>query len=194
MMQKKWFQNCIKNKNLVEQIKNIKLIVTDIDGALTNGQIFIGENKQNMGKNFSTQDGFIIDRILQNNLLSIAFLSGRNDNSAKIRANMLGIKNDMCHLGFCGSKIEKLIEIQKNNNLTKEETLYFGDDFLDFELKPYVGLFVCPSNTPFYFQEHADIQVPIDGGNSAFRLLLDLILFAQEKHPFAKKYIENALK
>ena len=191
-LEKNWFKNCLENKDLLEKIKKIKLIITDVDGALTDGQVLIQQDY--ISKSFSVQDGFIIDRTLKNNLLNIAFLSGRKDEVTKKRAHMLGVPDDMCFIGFCGSKVEKLNEILKTKNLTKEQTLYFGDDFLDIELKPHVSLLACPTNTPFYFQQEADILVPRDGGNHTFRLLLDLILYVQKKHPFAQKFIEKALK
>ena len=78
-------------------------------------------------------------------------------------------------------------------NITSEETLHFGDDFLDLEIKPHVGIFAAPQNAPFYIQHAADIVVPKDGAHSAFRLLLDVILYVQGNH-FAQKFIEEAIK
>ncbi|MBD3231671.1 hypothetical protein GF322_03335 [Candidatus Dependentiae bacterium] len=189
---KNWFLQCLKNNDLIKKIKNIKLIICDIDGALTDAQIYLSPDF--LCKAFSVQDGFIIDRSLKKNILDFAFLSGRNDEVTKIRAKQLGIPEDMCYIGFCVSKIEKVKEIQKKKKLSSIETLHFGDDFLDFEVKSNINLFVCPSNTPFYLQEKADLIVPRSGGNSPLRLLLDLILYVQEKHPFGQNMIAESLK
>lgn len=188
---KNWFKQCLKNDLLVQKLKKIKLIICDIDGALTDSQLYLSPNS--ISKVFSVQDGFIINRTLKNNILDIAFLSGRKDVVTDIRAKQLGIPEDMCFTGFSGSKIEKVKELQEKINVSQNETIHFGDDFLDFEIKPNVGLFVCPSNTPFYFQDKADFVVPRAGGNSPFRILLDLILYVQKKHPFAQELIHDSL-
>ena len=188
---KNWFKQCLKNDLLVQKLKNIKLIICDIDGALTDSQLYLSPDS--ISKVFSVQDGFIINRTLKNNILDIAFLSGRKDVVTDIRAKQLGIPEDMCFTGFSGSKIEKVKELQEKINVSQNETIHFGDDFLDFEIQPHVGLLVCPSNTPFYFQDKADLVVPRDGGDSSFRILLDLILYVQKKHPFAQELVEKSL-
>ncbi|MCK4650850.1 hypothetical protein KAT08_01620 [Candidatus Babeliales bacterium] len=198
--QKEWFKDCLNNKDLVEKIKKIKLIISDVDGALTNGLLYITETtndqenyKELRTKGFSTQDGFATGQITKNKLLLVALLSGRPDQTTKIRAKMLGIPEDLCYIGICKNKPEKVKIMQEKNNISAQETIHFGDDFLDIEIKPHVGLLACPLNTPFYFHNQADILIPLTGENNAFRLLLDLILYIQNKH-FAQKIIEDALK
>ena len=198
---KNWFAQCLSNKDLVKQLKNIKLVLTDIDGCLTNASIAIAEeidangnnSTDNIGKSFSSQDGFITSKITKNNLLSIAFLTGRVDKATQLRAKMVSIPDDMCYIGICNGKKDAVLDVLKKTNINKEEALFFGDDFLDFEIKSYVGFFACPQNTPFYFQECADLIMPKEGGNHAFRLLLDLILYIQGKH-FAQDFIKQSLQ
>ena len=199
---KNWFLESLKNKDLVNKLKKIKLIITDIDGALTDGQLYLFEtNKTQLSlvhttgksKNFSVQDGFAIDQAIKKNHLKVAFLSGRNDETTNIRAKMLGISKEMCFTGICENKIDKVKIIQNKAQATKEETLYFGDDFLDLETKDASNLFSCPQNAPFYIQSEADTIVPRVAGNHVFRLLLDLVLYVQEKH-FAQEFINKALK
>ena len=187
---KNWFRQCLKNDDLLQKLKKIKLIICDVDGALTDTQLYLSPDS--ISKVFSVQDGFIINQTLKSKILDIALLSGRKDIVTNIRAQQLGIPEDMCFTGFCGSKIDKVKEVQEKKKISSQETLHFGDDFLDFEIKPHVGLFVCPCNAPFYFQDKADLVVPRAGGNSPFRLLLDLILYAQKKHPFAQELIKDS--
>jgi len=128
---KNWFINNINNKNLIEKLQKIKVIITDIDGCLTNANLLVTEN--NIGKSFSVQDGFGTSTAIKNKLIDIAFLTGRTDEATKIRAKMLGIPDELCFTGIDQKKIAKIKAIQKLKNITKEETLYFGDDLLDFE-------------------------------------------------------------
>ena len=197
---KTWFKECLNNKELISKIEKIKLVITDIDGCLTDGNVLLSEGSnictmfyKYLAKAFSTQDGFATNKIVKNNLIQIAFLSGRKDKVTIERAKVLGLPKDMCFTGVCGEKINIVKKIQENKNVSIEETLYFGDDFLDFETKPRIGLFACPQNAPFYFQDAADITVPKIGGQHAFRLLLDLVLYVQKKH-FAQEFIENSLR
>jgi len=187
-----WFKSCLKNNNLVDKIKKIKLIITDVDGCLTDGQSFFYEDG-NRSKGFSVQDGFAISQILKTTDLLIAFLSGRKDNSAKLRAQQLGIPNDLYFEGFCNGKKEQTIHIQQSKNISKQETLFFGDDFLDAQCKELVGMFVCPQNALFYIAHQADLIIPQNGDHNVFRTLLDLILFIQEKH-FAQEMITQAIQ
>lgn len=198
---KNWFEKNLKNKNLVEKIKKIKIIITDIDGCLTNGSLMLAESKypnddnysRYIGKSFCVQDGFAINHTIKNNLLLIAFLTGRIDEATKIRAKMLGIPKELCFTGIDQKKIDKVKLIQTQKNITKSQTLYFGDDFLDYETLDAVEIMSTPENSPFYFQDKADLIIPRTGGNSAFRLLLDFILYVQNKH-FAQNFIEKTIK
>lgn len=192
---KTWFKNCLENKELIKKLKKIKLLITDVDGCLTNGNISMINPTGEVAKSFSVIDGFAIDRIIKTSNLLIAFLSGRKDIVTKVRAQKVGIPDDMCFIGD-DARIDKKIKIkliQEKRNILREETLLFGDDFLDIEAKSTAAIFACPKNTPFYFQEQADLIIPLKGGQHTFRLLLDLVLYVQNKH-FAQKYIEESLR
>ena len=198
---KNWFIKNLKNKDQVEKIKNIKIIITDIDGCLTDGNLMLADSRypkdndysRHIAKSFCVQDGYVIAACIKNNLLPIAFLTGRTDEATKIRAKMLGIPDNLCFTGISQKKIEKVKVIQKQNNITKDQTLYFGDDHLDYETIGAVGIMCSPQNSPFYFQEKADLIIPRDGGNGAFRLLLDFVLYVKGKH-FAQDFIEKTIK
>lgn len=198
---KNWFIKNLANKDLVKKIKNIKIIITDIDGCLTDGRLTLADSRypkdndysRHIAKSFCVQDGYAVATCTKNNLLPIAFLTGRTDEATKIRAKMVGIPENLCFTGISQKKIEKVQKIQKQNNISKDQTLYFGDDFLDYETIDAIGLMCSPENSPFYFQEKADLVIPRSGGNGAFRLLLDFVLYVKNKH-FAQNFIEKAIK
>ena len=187
--EREWFKTCLKNNELVSKLKKIKLVISDVDGAQTDGRIYFPEGDGEV-KGFSVQDGFLTAR---SNDLNIAFLSGRESKSTQARALKLGIPNELCKQNYGSGKEPAIKEMQKNTAATKEETLFFGDDVLDLESKPFVSLFAAPENGLFYVTHFADIIVPRKGGHGAFRLLLDLILSVQNKH-LAQKYLQEAVK
>lgn len=186
-----WFSKCLSNKNqLVEKLKKIKLVISDIDGTLTDANIYLPQNSEEL-KGISIQDGFITTKAIQAKVY-IAYLSGRKSSEITKRAAKLGIAAELCAQGI-ENKSEKVIAMQSFANASKEETLIFGDDYLDYEIKDLGSLYVVPSNTPFYLQAAADLVIPKAGGQSPFRLLIDLILYVQEKH-IAQELIKKALE
>ncbi len=189
-MEIKWFKEAVNNQLLVNKLKKIKLIISDVDGSLTDNLLYPHENTEET-KGFSTQDGFAITQAIQLGL-QIALLSGKNGKILQARADTLGIPKANQFWGVNNNKIEYVQKLQKNLNTTKEETLYFGDDTLDIEVKDAISLFVCPLNAIFYIKPLSDIIIPKTGGYGAFRMLLDLTLYVQKKH-FKQSLIDNAL-
>ncbi len=187
-----WFKKCCANKSLVNKLKKIKLIISDVDGTLTDASIYTSEEGEG-GRYFSVQDGYITQPAIQSGL-HIAFVSGKSNLSTLKRGLKLGIPEDMC-IGGAKEKISIAKKLQDKVNVTIDQTMIFGDDFLDANVKvnKAVGLYICPLNTPFYLQNMADLVIPAAGGTYAFRLLLDLMLFLNKKH-FAQALIEKALK
>lgn len=178
---KEWLLSHLKNQELVEKIKKISLIISDIDGCLTDGKVYYSA-QDGIQKNFSIQDGFLMAKCNKEHMPHIALLSGRSDKAAEKRAKVLGIPDDLYYQGIDKNKSSAVIEIQKKVSANKEQTLFFGDDILDLETKSCIGLLASPSNGMFYVHENADIVTPRSGGNGAFRLILDLILYVQNKH------------
>ncbi len=187
-----WFKKCLQNNNLVEKLKKIKLIITDIDGSLTDAKIGYTQEDED-ARYFSIQDGFAIGSAVKHNLLRIAFLSGKNHNSAFLRAQKLGISREDCIEGR-EDKLDMICMLQKKHDITHNETIFFGDDWLDTQVKLQEKnlFFSVPCSAPFYFHHVADLVVPKGGGDHAFRLLLDLVLYVQNKH-FAQEVIDSAL-
>lgn len=188
---KAWFQSCLSNQDLLNKLKKIKLIISDVDGALTNAWVYYSQEGEG-GRYFSTVDGYIVRPALAAGLI-IAFLSGKNNPSTIARGKHLGIPDELLIAGT-GDKRENTNNLLQKQNIQAHQALIFGDDFLDAQVKldNQDIIYACPTNTPFYLQHAADLVVPRAGGHHAFRLLLDLILYIQGKH-IAQDVIERAL-
>ena len=186
-----WFKSIIKDNDLVEKIKAIKLIIVDIDGSLTDGTVECTNNSEGT-RWFSTQDGYGTRKTMQIGI-KIAFVSGKGSESGLYRAKMLGIHEEFCFLGVLDKRIVAT-QLQKTHHITSNELCVYGDDFLDAQIKlsQKEVLFVAPENAPFYIQSAADMTLPLSGGNHAFRLMLDLILYVKKQH-FAQDLIAHAL-
>lgn len=176
-----WFKSVLKDNNLMDRFKKIKLVISDVDGALTNAKVYVAEDGEG-GRNFSTQDGFFVKWMIDHGI-NVVLISGKKNKSTEVRARYIGVPLDQCFMGH----VEKnwiIDEICKKFNLTKEQILVYGDDLPDANMKlaDIVELFICPANAPFYIQSLADLVLPREGGNNAFRLMSDLILYVQGKH------------
>lgn len=190
--EKQWFKECIQNTKLIEKIKKIKLVITDVDGCLTDGSVSYSSDSE-VTKSFSVQDGFIMSKCNKSNMPHLAIITGRTDIAMTKRAQRVGIPKELYHQGEDKDKSHAVTAIQKQLNLTPEETLYFGDDYLDLAVNHTANIFSSPSNALFYVKEKAEIVIPRTGGDGAFRLLLDLLLYVQNKH-FAQQFIQDALQ
>lgn len=177
-----WFKNILSNSKTINQLKKVSLIVTDIDGSLTDGSVDYNEQGE-ADRAYSPQDGYAI-RMATNKGLKIAFLSGNAGGSIISRAKKLQIPENLVILGS-RNKCLAVEQFQSITNIPSEQTLIFGDDIIDAVVKendPKI-FFAMPNNGIFYLKHLADCIIPINAGEqSAFRLLLDLILYVQDKH------------
>ena len=187
-----WFKAELENKERIAKLKNIKLLILDVDGTLTDGFMDYTEDKE-FSRRFSIEDGYAM-ALAQQAALKLVLLSGKSHNSIALRAEKLKIPSD-CVLGGHENKSFYIKQIQERYQISGSETLIFGDDSLDARVKKEIPniFFVTPANAPFYYQAFADLIIPKTGGNHALRLLLDLILFVQEKH-FDQDLINAALQ
>ncbi len=187
-----WFCQTLANQKIVNQLKNIKFIVCDVDGSLTNANVYFSLEGED-GREFSVQDGFAIEKAVKGGLL-ISLMSGKSNKTTMLRGMPLGIPEELCIVGV-KHKPSIVKELAQRYNLKLEQMAIFGDDFLDAQVKLELCdmMFIAPANTPFYLATHADLTLPLPGGKSAFRLFLDLLLFVQGKH-FAQELIQDCMK
>ena len=187
-----WFKTMLSNTDLIARLKKITLIVTDIDGSLTDGTVLYDNNGE-ADRLYSPQDGYVIRMALENDI-QVAFLSGNAGASIISRAKKLGIDPDLTILGSKDKRVS-VATLRSRADATSEQTLVFGDDYLDAAVKeadPTV-VFAMPNNGVFYLKHTADCVVPVNAGrDGALRLLLDLVLYVQGKH-IAQRFIDQAL-
>ena len=189
----KWFKTMLKNDDFVARLKKIKLIITDVDGSLTDSTVLYNEAGE-ADRAYSTQDGYGMRMALDSGL-QISFLSGNAGSSIVSRTKKLQIPENLIILGSKDKRIA-VKTLREAAGATSEQTLVFGDDLLDAAVKeadPAI-IFAMPKNALFYLKHTADCIVPVDAGkNGALRLLIDLVLYAQGKH-LGQQFIDQALR
>ena len=161
-----------------ERAAPVKLLVLDVDGVLTNGQVFFGQDGKEYVKAFDIQDGFGI-KLLQQCGIETAIITGRNSKMVLSRCDELGIKQV-----FMGveNKTIALGELLKRMQLTAADCAVMGDDWPDLPMMKHAGLRVCPAQGHEAVREFAHLITTRAGGAGAVRELCDLILKAQNRY------------
>lgn len=162
--------------DVVDRASKIKLLITDVDGVLTDGGIIYDDNGLEY-KKFNVKDGQIV-KILQWAGIKIGAITGRDSAVVKFRLNQLNF--DLHHHGI-KDKLGKLEEVASAQNLDYSQIAYIGDDIIDIPIFRQCGLAVCPTDAPMYVQPEVHWVSGKVGGAGVFREVADLILAAQDK-------------
>ena len=168
----------MKADKLKTQASKIKVIVTDVDGVLTDGFIFIDSKMGEPFGKFSIYDGFGIEMAHKAGL-KIIVISGRKSLCTEARCKKLGI--DEAYTGVMNKKAY-LIELANKLNLNFDEMAYIGDDIIDLGAMGLVGLRVSPANGVKDVQKFVHYVTKARGGEGALRELVELILKSQKKY------------
>ncbi len=160
-----------KNKNIREIARDIKLLVLDVDGVLTDGNIIL-ESNGNEIKAFYVRDGHGI-KMLQKAGVEVAIITGRESRVVEIRAQELGITEL-----FQGrnEKILALESLKEKLGLSNDEIAYIGDDVVDIPVLRRVGLPIAVKDADNEAKRDAVLITKNCGGRGAVREVCDLIL------------------
>lgn len=161
---------------LLQKAQKIKLLICDVDGVLTDGKIYIG-NEGELFKAFDVKDGLGIKMLLANGI-DVAILTARSSEILKKRTQELGITNV---LQGQRDKVKGLEQLLSDTSLTAQEIAYIGDDLPDYAVIQKVGLKACPCNAVEEIEHLADFKSRHAGGAGAVRELAEYILKAQGK-------------
>lgn len=151
--------------------KNIKLLVSDIDGVWTDGAFYYGSNGDSLRK-FNTKDsyGVALAKLVK---LPIFIVSGEDNEMVRSRLTKLNIED--FKLGVT-NKLEVLMAHCSNLKINLSEVAYLGDDMNDYNLINKVGVFFCPSDAYIRVKANADVVLETTGGNGVFREFVETIL------------------
>jgi 3-deoxy-D-manno-octulosonate 8-phosphate phosphatase (KDO 8-P phosphatase) len=158
-------------KRALAKAKEIKLLLLDVDGVLTDGNLLYSGNGEE-SKAFNTQDGFGL-RLLREAGVEVGVITARKSEVVARRAKEL----KMHHI-YQGvpNKNEAFKEIMKVSGLKPYQIAYMGDDWLDLMLLQQVGLAIVPANGVQQVKEIAHFITERSGGAGAVRDACDLII------------------
>ena len=157
-----------------ELARNIKLLIFDVDGVLTDGSLFLGDDGQEY-KAFNSLDGHGI-KMLKNSGVEIAIITGHTSKVVVHRAGNLGIN----HL-YQGvhDKLEAFHHLTEELGIHLEQCAFMGDDVVDLPVMRRCGLAVTVPQAPELVKRHSHFVSQREGGRGAAREVCELIMQAQ---------------
>ena len=151
-------------------MKDIKLLILDIDGTLTDGKIYIDNNGNEM-KSFNVKDGLAISKLIKYGL-ECAIITGRKSNIVEYRSKELGIKYVYQKVT---NKLDTIEMILKDLKISFNNCAYIGDDINDLEAIKNVRFSACPSDAVYEVKENCDFVSKFKGGEGAVREIIEYI-------------------
>ncbi len=171
-------------------MKDIKLIIIDVDGVLTDGAIYIDSHGRET-KAFHVLDGAGIS-YLHRAGIKTAIISGRTCDAVTHRAKELNITD--VYQGAI-NKLDAYKEIREKYALRDEEICYIGDDLIDLPILRLVGFPVAVANASTIVKSHSLYVTKAKGGCGAVREVAEKILKFQDKwHLILERYQERPEK
>ncbi|SFV62326.1 3-deoxy-D-manno-octulosonate 8-phosphate phosphatase [hydrothermal vent metagenome] len=167
----------MKLDNNYYKAKQIKLLILDVDGVLTDGGIYFSLNGEEL-KRFNALDGHGL-KLLQQTGVKVAIISARKSELLKRRMQDLGIT--LVYQG-CDNKLIAFEEIKTKLKLENTQIAYVGDDVIDLPVMSKIGLKIAVENAHEFVKNYADIITKKSGGNGAVREVCDYLLKAQGKY------------
>lgn len=166
-----------KKSDLVgESASRLRLMAFDVDGVLTNGDLYFTPNGDEI-KVFSSLDGHGL-KMLKEGGIEVAIITGRKSEMVAKRAANLGIT----HL-FQGVEDKRAVmrDLRTQLDLRADQSGYMGDDVVDLPILRACGFSATVADGHDFVKEHVDYVTRKGGGAGAVREVCDFILAAQGK-------------
>ncbi|MGQ9643540.1 MAG: KdsC family phosphatase [Ignavibacterium sp.] len=161
-----------KNLHLKAKAEKIKLVITDVDGVLTDTGIYYSPTGEAL-KRYSIRDGMGVERLRKYADIETIIITGENSGTVKSRAEKLKITQ--VYLGVKDKK-SLLEEIKKKNQLENENIAYIGDDSNDYDIMKLVGFTATPADGMNFIKEISNYVCENKGGYGAFREFAELLI------------------
>jgi 3-deoxy-D-manno-octulosonate 8-phosphate phosphatase (KDO 8-P phosphatase) len=152
-------------------LANIKLLLLDVDGVMTDGRI-IYDNEGGETKAFDVKDGHGL-KLIQRAGIKVGIITGRESKVVARRAAELGI--DLVYQGI-KDKTQPFRDILDKLSLTAEEIAYIGDDIVDLPVMRQVGFAATVADAMEDVKAYADMVAVRSGGRGAVREICDFLL------------------
>ena len=157
-----------------EKLNNIKTVILDVDGVLTDGNLILLPTGE-MVRSMNTRDGYAMQLAVKKGI-RIAVITGGKDQAVVDRLKYLGLTD--IYVG-AHDKVDAFQDLVFSYGLDPDEIAYMGDDYPDLAVMSLVGLSTCPNDACMDVRKAAEYISPENGGKGCVRDLLEQILKVQ---------------
>lgn len=161
-----------------EKAKTIKLLILDVDGILTSGNIYYSGSEMEEMRCFHIHDGMGI-KLLQKTGVTVAIISGKKSEAVARRLKELHIQH--AYLGH-DDKLPAYEDLKQKLLLKDHEIAYMGDDLPDLPLLRRAGLSITVAEAPEIIRQHVDMITKNKPGKGAVREVCELLMVAQDQY------------
>ena len=164
-------------KSLLNKCRKIKLLLSDVDGVLTDGGMYYSRTGESL-KKFNTRDGMAVE-LLQNMGIPVVFITKEQSVISRKRAKK--VKAAAIYSGVT-KKEDMLPKILKKFNVRKDHVAYIGDDINDLAIMKKVGFCAAPGDCEELIANIADYVCTKNGGEGVFREVTNLIISSKSNY------------
>ncbi|MFT6406480.1 MAG: 3-deoxy-D-manno-octulosonate 8-phosphate phosphatase (KDO 8-P phosphatase) [Marinomonas primoryensis] len=165
------YQALSEDHTLIATLQSLKLVVFDVDGVLTDGRLLYTEEGETI-KRFNVKDGVAM-KLLPKWGIQVAVITAKD--SAPLRQRMKELKIEHFFPG-CHNKAEAFDELVVRLGINPDKVAYVGDDVIDLQVMPKVGVAMCPSDAHVLVQRHCSVVLKKAGGEGVAREVADIVL------------------
>jgi YrbI family 3-deoxy-D-manno-octulosonate 8-phosphate phosphatase len=151
---------------------DIKMLVVDVDGVLTDGGMYFSENGDEI-KKFHTQDGRGLIEIQKKGIHAGIISGGLRGEAIFARAERMGVAR--VYVGTV-PKTQVMDGWLKDLGLQYEDIAYIGDDLNDLGIIEKSGFTACPADAVQAVKEKVDVILSKNGGRGCVREFIDLYI------------------
>ncbi|MHC4074854.1 MAG: KdsC family phosphatase [Planctomycetota bacterium] len=178
----------MNKKDFNKKCRHIRVVITDVDGVLTDGGMYYSEHGDEL-KKFNVRDGVGVI-LMQLAGLKVGAFTGEATTLVIRRFEKIGIDFGQ---GSIKDKLGSLNNYLSENNYKPEQVAYIGDEINDYCLIGKVGLFFTVADANPVIKNKADFILETPGGHGVLREVAQLLLSAQDKLDYAfDLYIKKA--
>ncbi len=161
-------------ENFKQKLTRIKTLLFDVDGVLTNGQVFLMESGEFV-RNMNSKDGYALQLAVKKGY-RIGIITGGNSQIVKKSLNGLGIEDIFLSQH---DKLQCYKDYINEHDLKEEEILFMGDDLPDYEVMKRVGIAACPFNAAHEIKEISIYVSNKNGGEACVRDIVEQVMRSQ---------------
>lgn len=161
---------------MLDKFQKIRAFVFDVDGVLTDGTLLL-LNHGHMARKMNIKDGYALQLAVKNGY-RVVVVSGSHSEASRDRLERLGITDVRMDVK---DKAAELKDIMNSYGMSREETLYMGDDIPDLDAFAVSGLNCCPADAVPEVKDAAHYISPFSGGMCCVRDVIEKVLKLQGK-------------